>query len=227
MRCSVRWRRWALQAQGAACALRGAGRYLRGIRQPRPAGLHGPPGRADRQAVAGGLPGFRLRQLRPAVVHHLAARPRRWQPDREGALEGVHSGDASGHRAVELPHHPPAAVATGGTKTPAASWSTGCMSRSPPNAARRPRRLPRCWAPRWRQIPVPARDDADGRRPAGARAQPHLAACVVDHRRRRHPPLASANWQRAAPAPALKLSLRLPPTLDGKRGELLQDVLLR
>ncbi len=37
---------------------------------------------AHRQALAGGLPGLGLRQLRPAVVHHLAARHGRRQPQR-------------------------------------------------------------------------------------------------------------------------------------------------
>ncbi|MBM7093234.1 hypothetical protein JTP67_32980, partial [Streptomyces sp. S12] len=68
-----------------ALALRDPDRGLRGIGQLRPAGVRRPPRRAHRQALAGGVPGLGLRQLRAAVVHDLAARPGRRQLHGQGA----------------------------------------------------------------------------------------------------------------------------------------------
>jgi hypothetical protein len=47
-------------------------------------------------ALAGGVPRLRLRQLRPALDHHLAARPAGRTLRVDVLREGVHSGDASG-----------------------------------------------------------------------------------------------------------------------------------
>ena len=104
-------------AAGTGCAartLRGVDRSLRGIRQLRPACLRRPPGRSHRQALPGRVPGLGLRQLRPAVVHHLAARHGRRQPDGEGAGGRRALGRCVRHRAVELPHHARAVVADRG-----------------------------------------------------------------------------------------------------------------
>ena len=52
----------------------------------------------------GGLPRFRLRQLRPALAHHLAARPGRRGAEGRGARRRRALGRRRGRRAVELPH---------------------------------------------------------------------------------------------------------------------------
>ena len=95
----------ALQEQKRpARALRGADRGLRGVRQLRPARLHRPPRRPHRQAVAGRVPGLGLR----ATTTSCGARRRCaawWSATSTVKVlsEGVHSGDALRHRAVELP----------------------------------------------------------------------------------------------------------------------------
>ena len=57
----------------AARALPGADRGERGEREPRPARVHGIPRRAHRRARPRDLPRLRLRQLRPALGHDVAA----------------------------------------------------------------------------------------------------------------------------------------------------------
>ena len=111
----------AAGAGRAARALRGPDRGLRGIRQLRPARLRRPPRRPHRQAVAGGVPGFGLRQLRPAVVHDLAARPGRRQPDGPGARGRRALGRCLRHRAVELPPAARSCCRASRTRPPAAS----------------------------------------------------------------------------------------------------------
>ena len=72
----------ALREQGiAARPLRGADRGQRGKRQPRPRPPHRRARRAPRPPDPGRVPRRRVRQLRAAVVHDLAAR----QPDRLAA----------------------------------------------------------------------------------------------------------------------------------------------
>jgi hypothetical protein len=129
----------------AARALRDPDRSLRGVRQLRPALLRRPPGRTHRQAFAGRVPGLGLRQLRPAVVHHLAARPGRRQPARARAQRGRALRRRLRHRALELPHPAPVAVAPGGpghgkiiidqlhVEIPSSAWSRRAAPR-------------RCWA---------------------------------------------------------------------------------
>ena len=99
----------AAGAGPGARALRGADRGLRGIRQLRPARLRRLSCRSHRQAVLGGVSGFGLRQLRAAVVHHVAAGPRRWQPARGRAGGRRALGRCLGHRAVQLPPAAPIA----------------------------------------------------------------------------------------------------------------------
>ena len=86
---------------------------------------------AHRQAVARGVPRLRLRQLRPAVVHDVAARPGRRQPHGQGAERRRALRRRHRHRAVELPHPAPAARRASRTRTPARSCSTGCTSKIP------------------------------------------------------------------------------------------------
>ena len=74
--------------QHPARALRRADRGVRGVRQLRPAGVHRSPGAADRRAVARGVPRLGLRELRAAVVDHVAARARDRQPRRLAAHRG-------------------------------------------------------------------------------------------------------------------------------------------
>ncbi len=69
----------------AARALRRAHRGVRGERQLRSARYIDAPRAAHRHAEPGGVPRLGLRQLRPAVGHDVAARPRRRRPRRRGA----------------------------------------------------------------------------------------------------------------------------------------------
>ena len=105
----------AARAGRAACALRPRHRGVRGIRQLRPAAITSTtsPPRIG-QPVAGRLPRFGLRQLRPAVDDDLAARHRRRHAERRGARGGRAFGRRVGGRAVELPHPAAALVAARG-----------------------------------------------------------------------------------------------------------------
>ena len=95
----------------ASRAPRRAHRGERGERQPRPSRLHGGLRRPHRRARPRHLPRLRLRQLRAAVGHDVAARrhqrrAHRGSPERRRALGG-----GERHRAFELPHRAPAALA--------------------------------------------------------------------------------------------------------------------
>ena len=189
----------AAGAGPAARALRGAHRGLRGVRQLRPARLRRPPGRPHRQSVARGVPGFGLRQLRPAVVHHLAARHGRRQLHGEGARgRGAFRRCVRG-RAVELPPAAPVAVAPGGRgHRPDRRRRPACGDpRRAPCAGARGRAGARFG--RVRQVPVPRWHVADGRGPHRTGAQPHLAPGAERDRRRRAA-LAVLGRQRAAAA---------------------------
>ena len=91
----------AARAEDSPRPLRRADRGQRGKRQPRPARPHRRAGRAPRHAEPGRLPRRRVRQLRAALVHHLAAR----QPDRHAARRRADRRRAlrhgQRHRAVE------------------------------------------------------------------------------------------------------------------------------
>ncbi len=141
------------------------------------------------------LPRFRLRQLRPAVADHLAARPRGGTLRVEVLAEGVHSGDATGIvpssfrilRAAARPdrgrrHRPDAP----------GRLHVADSRRAPRAGARRPpaaRRRGRATSSRSPASTQPMADDL-----CRAGAQPHLAAGAGGDRRRR--PAAD----RAAPA---------------------------
>jgi acetylornithine deacetylase/succinyl-diaminopimelate desuccinylase-like protein len=106
---------------------------------------------------------------------------------------------------------------------PAASSSTACTSRSrrTPATGRQGRRG--AGHEVFDKFPFLPGMTPMARRPDRTGAQPHLAPGAVDHRRGRHAALSSAG-NVLRPQTAVKLSLRLPPTLDGKRGgELLQE----
>lgn len=76
------------------------------------------------------------------------------------------------------------------------------------------------------QVLLPARHDPDGRRPGRAGAQPHVAPRAVGHRCGRHAAAVFKVGNVLRPYTSVKLSLRLPPTLDGKlAGQLLKDLL--
>ena len=102
----------ALQDEGrAARALRDPHRVLRGERQRRPAGLPRRTRSADRHARLRHLPRFRLRQLRAALEHDLAARPGERRADGRGAERGRALRRRERRRAFELPHRAHAARA--------------------------------------------------------------------------------------------------------------------
>jgi hypothetical protein len=156
----------ALRARAAPRALRGAHRGLRGERQLRPAGVHRPPRARIGTPSPRRVPRLGLRQLRPAVVHHLAARPRRRRRCGRHAARRRALGRRERHRAVELPHRSPAARR--GSRTarrahPASRRSTSEI----PEAARGAGRGRRGGARRGRvgALPVGRRHaSSDGRR---------------------------------------------------------------
>ena len=133
-----------------------------------------------------------------------------------------------GHRAVELPPAAPAAVAPRGRERPAASSSKACTSRCRPSAWRR-RRKPRACSDTavFDKFPLlpgmkPMADDLT-ELVLNRTWRPALSVTGVDGM----PPLSSAG-NVLRPYTSVKLSLRLPPTLDGKKaGELLKQTLMR
>ena len=179
-----------------------------------------------RQAVAGGVSGFRLRQLRP-LWHHLAARPCRRNLTVKVLSEGVHSGDASGvvpssfrilrqllsriedqdsgRVLIDGLHVEVPADRMVQAKTCAEVLDTAIFDKFPFLTGMTPMHadltelvLNRTWRPAL------SITGAEGL-----------------------PPLSSAG-NVLRPFTSVKLSLRLPPTLDGKRaGELLTEALLR
>ena len=178
----------ALQGAGhAARALRGADRGLRGIRQLRPALLRRPSGRAHRQA----------RRWWSAWIRAAATTTSCGAPPRCAAWPAASSRSACSTKAC-TPAMPPAwcrrasaccaSCCRGSrTKPPAHPASTSCYVRHPRAAHRagRKRAAEVLGTRGLRQVPVPARHDADERRPDRAGAQPHLAPGAVDHRRGR------------------------------------------
>ena len=189
---------FAAGTESAARALRGDDRSVRGIRQLRPAVLRRSSRRAHRQAVAGRLPRFRLRQLRSAVADDVAARHDRRQPHRARARRRRAFGRRVGHRRVELPHAAAVAVAARRRESPARSSRRNCTSRFPQQRIDAGEEN-RAGARRRGvfEIPVRRRHEADGRRSHRTRAQSHVASGVVDHRHRRHA-AAGFGGQRAA-----------------------------
>ncbi len=123
----------------AARAPAGPDRGQRGERQRRPARLHGVAGRADRRARSRDLSRLGLRQLRPALGHHLAARHHQRRAHRRGADRGRALGRGERHRAVELPHRAPAALAARGRARPARSRGTSTSRCRRPGRPRRAR----------------------------------------------------------------------------------------
>ena len=175
--------------------------------------------RAHRQAVAGGLPRLGLRQLRPAVVHHLAARPGRRQPHASRcSSEGVHSGDASRRRAVELPRPAPAAVAPRG-RGHRPHPARGAARRDPGASAWQQAQASAAGAGRRRS--TTSSRSLPGMTPMARRPRPSWCSTAPGGRRCRSP--ASTACPRCGnagnvlrPHTAVKLSLRLPPTLDAQ-----------
>ncbi len=109
--CALR----AMQEQKvAAGALRDHDRGLRGVRQLRPALLRRSPHRPHRQPLARGLSRLRLRRLRAAVAHHVAARDRFGHADGAGADRGRPFRRRFRSRALLVPHPARIAVAPGG-----------------------------------------------------------------------------------------------------------------
>ncbi len=183
---SPRCRRCSAQ-RVAARALRGADRGVRGERQLRPAGLHRGARRAHRHAEPRRLPRFRLRQLRPALDHDVAARTGRRHADASrcstractpaapaascrrpsascaqllARLEDAHTGAILPQELhVEIPRRAPRRRRT------AAAQVLGAGGRG--------------------KLPVRRADAAGGRRRRRAAPQPHLAAAARGHRRRR------------------------------------------
>ena len=101
----------ARRAGGAARALRGDNRGVRGERELRPPPLHRGAPRAHRDPEPRRLPRLGLRRLRPALVHHLAPRPRGRHPQRRGAGGGGPLGGRGRDRALDLPHPSRASLA--------------------------------------------------------------------------------------------------------------------
>ena len=119
-------------------------------------------------------------------------------------------------RAVDVPHHPPAARPDRGRRAPGGSCCPSCTSRSPPTAAARPRR-PAPSSTSSERLPVRRR--RRGRWPttrpsscSPAPGDPTLSITGVDG----IPPVASAG-NVLRPRTALQLSLRIPPTCDHER----------
>ena len=202
--------------QASACALRRPDRGLRGIGQLRPAALHRAPGRPHRQALAGGLPRFGLRQLRPAVDDDVAARHRGRHADGRGADRRRAFGRRLRRRAVELPHPAHAAVAPRGReqrRDPAAR-----ALRPDPAGAHRSRRASR--RRRWARRSTPS---FRSRRGSGRWAttstelvlnrtwRPQLAVTGIDGL-----PTPGNAGNVLLPFTTAKLSLRLPPTSDAE-----------
>jgi hypothetical protein len=101
------------QGQAVRALLR-ADRGVRGVGQLRSAGVHRAPRAAHRHAEPGGVPRLRLRQLRSAVVHHVAARPGDRHARGEPAARGRALRRRLRRRRVELPRRAPAARAPRG-----------------------------------------------------------------------------------------------------------------
>ena len=159
-------------------------------------------------------------------LHHLAARPGRRQPHGRGADEGVHSGDACGivpssFRILRQLLSRLEDEATGRI------LPDGLHVEIPPSASRRRGRPREVLGDEvYDKFPflpgmTPMADDL-AELVLNRTWRPPLAVTGVDG----IPPLATAG-NVLRPYTSVKLSLRLPPTLDGKRaGELLQEALL-
>ncbi len=185
-------------------------------------------GRAHRQALAGGVPGFGLRQLRAAVVHHLAARGAAGGNLTVNVLnEGVHSGDASGivpssFRLLRQLLSRLEDENTGRIRV------EGLFVEVPAERQEQAGKVAGVLGDEvFSKFPFldgmsPMSDDLT-ELVLNRTWRPALSVTGVDGM----PPLSSAG-NVLRPHTSVKLSLRLPPTPDGKRaGELLKEVLLK
>ena len=150
-------------AGGAARALRGDHRGLRGERELRSPPLHRGAPRAYRHPEPRRLPRFGLRRLRPALVHHVASRPRGRHPQRGSAGRGRPLRGRGRDRALDVPHPPEPPLAHRGRARRADSRRF--PARADPARAARPGRgggrRPRQSPPRA----VPFRGRGRARRP--------------------------------------------------------------
>jgi len=134
-------------AKAAARTLLRADRELRGERQLRPAGVSRCARAAHRHAGAGHRPRLRLRQLRAALGHDLAARPGERGAHRRGADRGRALRRRERRGGFELPPCAPAARAHrgGGHRRHQAGPFHAPI---PPQRSEQPGKRPRCWARR-------------------------------------------------------------------------------
>ena len=128
--------------------------------------------------------------------------------------QGAHSGSGQRHRAVQLPHHAPAARSRRGQRRPARSCFPSCTSRSPPTASSRSPAPPASSATaRTSSSASPARHEPMSDDPieqfVAQSWRPTLSYIGADGL----PPTGrSGNVLR--PSTTLALSFRLPPTCD-------------
>ena len=155
------------------------------------------------------LPRLGLRQLRPAVEHDLAARPRRRHLTVEVLQRRRALRRRERHRALELPHPAPAARSRLEDETPARSCSTELHVDIPAERGAQAKRVAEVARPRASSTssPSPTGVKPIDRRPGRAGAQPHLAAGALDHRRRGLPADRATRATCCGRAPRLKLSL--------------------
>ena len=213
--------RRAAGAEASACALRRHHRDLRGIRQLRPAALPRAARTADRGRRLRHRPRFGLRRLRAAVGHDVAARARCGNADRTGARRGRALGRCERRRAVVVSHAANAARPPRGSRyrsrARAPQLHVADSRRARATGARRgghPRRR------RLHQVSVRGRRQRPMvERPRRGAAQSHLAAGAVGDRRRRPCRRSQTRATCCARRTSLKLSMRLPPIVDGRDGD--------
>ena len=170
-----------------------------------------------RHAFARRVPRRRMRQLRSAVVHDLAARQSRRSTARARADGRRAFGHGHRHRADAVPHRCSSCSRGSRIRSTATSFSRSCRSRSPRIAVRRSPRRRTCWA---RKSPASclspkacspvSNDPVELMINSTWRAT--LAVTGADGL-----PSVLAGGNVLLPELTLKLSLRLPPTVRAAR----------
>ena len=175
--------------------------------------------RAHRRAGPRDLSRLRLRQLRPALGHDLAARHRQRAAHRRGADRGRALRRGERHRAVELPHRAPAPLAHRGREDRARSPPDFHVEIPPARRGRRRARSAACSA-------TTSRGASRSSTACGTRRSDPVELLLAGTWKPALSIIGAAGFPRPRdggnvlrPKTSLKLSLRIPPTLDARARE--------